>query len=333
MTAAALRPDLTISIVNTDNRRLLKDCLSSIPTGSEGLETEVFVVDNASTDGSGDMVAREFPGVHLLGNRERHGFAANHNQVLRQARGRHTLILNEDTVVRPGALLAMVGYMDHHPEVGMLGCQLLNPDGTPQTSCYCAFPSLLFSFLESSLLYAVLDRFFPNTRYPGRMTQPLDRCRETHEVAHLLGAAILIRRAALEEVGLLDEGFYIYREETDLCLRFRRRGHKIVYFPEAHIVHLGGESMGREPERATRIRLQSNLRYYRKHRGLLVAGLWWATSLAGCLLAIAWTTLAARLRPRGRQFYRALTARSLTALRLHFRLGVEGPAAVRKGCE
>ncbi|HIQ01631.1 MAG TPA: glycosyltransferase family 2 protein [Anaerolineales bacterium] len=253
--------DLTVSIINTNNRDLLRECLRSLFESTRSISLEVYVVDNACTDGSAEMVEREFPQVHLIRNPYRLRFCANHNQVLRQGTGRYLLILNEDTVIPPGAFDKLVAFMDAHPEAGAAGVTVLNPDGSLQYS-YARFPSL-----RSALILTLsLNRFLNGGHYPF-FPQPEDG--RPREVDWTNGACFLVRREAMEQVGLMDEAFLIYAEETDWCYRIRKAGWKVYYLPEVSICHYQGKATSQaRPRRRFRIN-RSALLFFRKHYGWL----------------------------------------------------------------
>ena len=255
--------DLTVSIVNTNNRSLLEPCLESILAHTQGISYEIYVVDNASTDGSAEMVRAKFPQAHLIQNDTRLGFTTNHNMVLRRSRGRYVLIFNEDTVVLPGALEHMVAFLDDHPEAGALGCKLLNPDGTVQRSCWRGFPSLLDALVEALYLW----RLVPNARLVRMVEIPVSEMDQVLEVDHVLGACMMVRSETVEQVGLLDESFFLFLEETDWCYRMKQEGWKIYYTPDAQIIHYGQQSVSRDPLHCLPMINQSYCRYYRKHYG------------------------------------------------------------------
>jgi GT2 family glycosyltransferase len=255
--------DLTVSIVNTNNRDLLQECLRSLFESTRRISLEVYVVDNACTDGSAEMVEQEFPQVHLIRNSRRLRFCANHNLALRQGTGRYLLILNEDTVISPGAFDDLVVFMDAHPEAGAAGVTVLNPDGTLQYT-HADFPTL-FSQL---MLVLSLNRFLRAGYFPfhplshGKGSQPI-------EAGWVYGACMLVRQEAMTEVGLLDEEFLIYAEETDWCYRIKRAGWKIYFVPGACIYHYKGQSTSQERARK-RFRInRSTLLFFRKHYGTL----------------------------------------------------------------
>jgi len=275
--------DLSIVIVNWNVRDLLRRCLRSILADLRtcklaDLQTcalanlQVIVVDNASTDSSVEMVQAEFPHVHVIANTKNRGFPAANNQGLAVARGRYVLLLNPDTEIVGDALAAMIAFADAHPDVGMIGPQLLNADGSVQSSRR-RFPTLATGFLESTWL----ERYAPRRlleRYEF-LDQPDD---VTQDVDWLYGAALMARREAIEQVGPMDEGFFMYSEELDWCRRFResstgssgRCGWRVVYLPAAQIVHHEGKS-SEQVVAARHIHFQtSKARYFRKYHGRVV---------------------------------------------------------------
>ncbi|HID63517.1 MAG TPA: glycosyltransferase family 2 protein [Anaerolineae bacterium] len=249
--------DLTVSIVNTNNRDLLRECLRTLFENTRHISMEVYVVDNACTDGSAEMVEREFPQVHLIRNASRLRFCTNHNQVLRRGTGRYLLILNEDTEITPGAFDDLVAFMDAHPDAGAAGVTVLNPDGTLQYS-YARFPSL-----QSCLALTLsINRFLNDGHYPF---VPLPEDDRPREVDWTNGACLLVRREAMDRAGLLDEEFLIYAEEIDWCYRIRRAGWKVYYLPGVSIYHYQGKATSQtRPRRRFRIN-RSALLFFRKH--------------------------------------------------------------------
>jgi N-acetylglucosaminyl-diphospho-decaprenol L-rhamnosyltransferase len=256
--------DLSIVIVNWNVRDLLRHCLHSIfhlPTSN--FQTEVIVVDSASSDGSVAMVEEEFSQVRLIANSENVGFTVGSNQGIAASRGRYVLLLNPDTEIVGDALATMVEYLDDQPQMGALGPQLLNPDGSIQPSRR-RFPTLATAFFEST----ILQQWFPHnrvTRHYYMADQPDD---EVQEVDWVTGACLLTRREAIENVGVLDEGFFMYSEELDWCRRAKERGWKVVYLPTARVIHHGGQS-SEQVKSFQHIQFQrSKIRYFRKHHGL-----------------------------------------------------------------
>jgi N-acetylglucosaminyl-diphospho-decaprenol L-rhamnosyltransferase len=258
--------DLSVVIVSWNVRDLLLRCLLSIqrPRPEFGLQT--IVVDNGSVDGSVGMVRAEFPDVCLIANTDNLGFPAANNQGIAVAEGRYIFLLNPDTEVVGGALATLVAYADAHPDVGVVGPQLLNPDGSVQSSRR-RFPTLATAFFESTWLQPLASRRLLARYYV--LDQPDDAVQDVDWVD---GAALMARREAIEQVGLLDEGFFMYSEELDWCRRFREAGWRVVYLPTARIVHHRGKS-SEQVVAARHIHFQSSkVHYFRKHHGAAAAG-------------------------------------------------------------
>ena len=257
--------DLSVVIVNWNVSDLLRRCLYSILNARYSVLIEVIVVDNASTDGSVEMVRAEFLGVHLIANADNRGFPAANNQGIAIARGRYVLLLNPDTELVGDALATMVTFADAHPDVGMVGPQLLYPDGSVQSSRR-RFPTLATAFFESTWLQPCAPRRLLE-RY-----EVLDRPDDAvQDVDWLYGAALMARREGVAQVGLMDEDFFMYSEELDWCRRFREAGWRVVYLPTAQIVHYEGKS-SEQAVAARHVHFQtSKVHYFRKHHGAAVA--------------------------------------------------------------
>jgi GT2 family glycosyltransferase len=254
--------DLSICIVNWNTEAVLRECLRSIYQQTKEISYEIFVVDNASKDGSVEMVRNLFPDVCLIVNQQNRGFAAANNQALRLAKGRYILFLNPDTVIHDGALEMMVQLMEKHPEAGAMGCKLLNGDGSVQHSIRQS-PSFNVALLESTILGRLP---FLRRRVKGFKMEGFSFDR-TEEVDAVCGAALLVRKDVLDEVGPMDEAYFMFIEELDLCQRIRVRGHKVYFTPEARITHLGGESRNQNPEGLMIAGLNSLFRYFNKFKG------------------------------------------------------------------
>jgi len=256
-------PDVSIIILSWNVRDLLQRCLSSLPLSDS--DVEVIVVDAASSDGSAEMVRTEFLGVKLVPRKENLGYTRGNNLGLRAAAGRYLLILNPDTEVVGDAIPQMLAYMDAHPRIGVLGPQLLNLDQTIQ-STRRRLPSLGNGFLESTWLQPLAPRRLLDRYYARDL--PDDAIAE---VDWVVGAALLVRREAYEQVGGFDEGFFMYSEEMDWCRRMKMAGWQVVHFPPARIVHHEARSSAQVPA-ATHIRFNtSKVRYFRKYHGSLAA--------------------------------------------------------------
>lgn len=254
-------PDLSVIIVNWNTRELLRQCLASIPCGLDAAHrADVWVVDNASHDGSAAMAAEHFPDAHLIANTDNAGFARANNQAIRRASGRYVLLLNSDTKVLPGALSALVAFMDARPEAGAAGCRLLNADGSKQRSAWMTYPtlgSIAAGAFWLGRLPLLKKRFLREEQTLNAATEPLP-------VKHLLGACLMVRRSLLAQVGLMDEGYFMYLEETDWCHRIEAAGGRIFFVPGAEIVHFGQQSSLLAPDKATADWCRSMCRFYRR---------------------------------------------------------------------
>jgi N-acetylglucosaminyl-diphospho-decaprenol L-rhamnosyltransferase len=239
---------LSVSIVNTNSRELLLACLDSL----QGTEAEIVVLDNASEDGSADAVRERFPDVRVLAQEFRAGFGANHNTVIRATTGRYVYVLNEDTTAGDWALDRIVAYLDAHPRVAVLGPRLVYPDGRLQDSAW-RFPTPLVSGLG---LLTV-----------GKLGVKQSRGDGARAVDWVMGAALVLRREALEQVGLFDEDFFLYSEEVDLQFRLRQAGWDVHYFPDATVVHHESQFSAEIPERRINEMWRSRHRYWHKHHG------------------------------------------------------------------
>jgi N-acetylglucosaminyl-diphospho-decaprenol L-rhamnosyltransferase len=258
-------PDLTISVISADNLELLLPCLRSVFKNTHTVALEVYVVDNASADGTADAVEAEFPQVRVIQNKTRLGFSTNNNLVLRQGCGRYLMLLNDDTLVLDGAFDGMIKFMDAQPEAGAVGSSYLNADFTYQQS-FSPFPNPWYEGLWSAV--DLLYRF--RKRPPDKPIQ----------VDCVSGACMMVRASAAGEVGFLDTDFDpIYCEETDWLYRIRKAGWLVYTLPDAKVVHYGGQTMKRIPLRRAELLQSHKALFFRKHYGR------WATwFFKGCLI-------------------------------------------------
>ncbi|HZR00463.1 MAG TPA: glycosyltransferase family 2 protein [Chloroflexota bacterium] len=256
------RPDLSVVVVSRDVRDLLAACLESLHQSDNGFVIETLVVDAASSDGSSAMVRKRFPAVRQLASRENLGFTRGNNWAIRLARGRHVMLLNPDTVVRPGALRALVTFLDAHPDVGVAAPKLVFPDGSVQSSRR-RFPRPVTGFVEST----VLERWLGRSRVVREYRLDDGPADAPQDVDWVVGAAMVVRREAFEQAGLLDERFFMYSEEVDLCRRVRAAGWRVVYVPDAVVVHHEGRSSEQNLVQRNLDFHESRFRYYRKHFG------------------------------------------------------------------
>ena len=261
-------PDISIIVTNYNTSDLLRACFASM---GERLGTpwlEVILVDNASADDSVAMTRAHFPAVKVLEQTRNEGFAHANNRGIREARGRYLLILNSDTEIVGDALEKMRDAMDAQTDIGALGARLLNTDGTVQLSCR-SFPSYRTALFHR---YSLMTRLFPRNRYSAEYLMTDWNHDETADVDWVSGACLMARRKTLDEVGLLDEGFFMYSEDVDWCYRMKQAGWRIVYFPQAEVRHHIGRSTRKVPYRMTYERHRSMWRFYRKHysRGIVL---------------------------------------------------------------
>ncbi len=259
--------DLGIVIVNYNTRDLLRRCLETV-FASEGVSFRLCVVDNASTDGSAAMVARDFPQVHLIANEVNLGYPAANNQGLRamgfergqRGEARYALLLNPDTELPPDALAKMTAFLDAHPEAGVAGPRLVRPDGSLDLACRRAFPSPEVSFYRLT----GLSRLFPRSRRFGRYNLTYLPEDETAEVDSVVGAYMQVRAAAIEQVGLLDESFFMYGEDLDWAFRIKAAGWKVYYYPEVTVLHVKRASSRRSGRAQVEFWRAMEI-FYRKH--------------------------------------------------------------------
>ncbi len=249
--------DVSVIIVNWNTRELLLNCLSSVFATAAGLEVEIFVVDNGSQDGSSEAVRKEFPGVTIIQNDRNRGFARANNQALAGGAGRYFLLLNSDAVLTEGALPGLVAFMDRTPQAGITACRYLDIDGGRQNS-FDNFPTLATELFNKTILKIL----FPS-RYPSKRRD----YREPIEVESVIGACMMVRAAAVGSVGLLDEDYFFFLEETDWCFRMRRAGWKVYHLPAISVFHLQGKSKEKSPVKAWIEYYRSLYLFFKKNRG------------------------------------------------------------------
>lgn len=279
--------DVSIIIVNWNTRDILRDCLQSIYRHADRETFEIIVADNASTDGSADTVAADFPNVRLIRNNRNLGFAAANNQGIAIARGRYVLLLNSDTVVLEGTITRSLAFADAHPQAGVVGCRTLCPDGTVQVNCY-QLPSLL----NLALSLSHLDELLPRSRFFGRRRMTWWNYDTPMPVQAVAGCFMLVRDQALQQVGPLAEDYFMYSEDTDWCWRFHRAGWQVLYTPEPQLIHLRAASSSKAE---TDMRLQerrSLLLFFDKKSGRLARRLANLMFVASALVQLAILALA-----------------------------------------
>jgi GT2 family glycosyltransferase len=271
-------PDASVVIVSFNTRDMLRECILTLQREADGVTYETIVIDNASRDGSADMVEAEFPEVRLIRSKINLGFGCANNRAFEIARGRYLVLLNSDAFLRPGALRLSIQHMDANPRAGLGGGRLVGRDDSWQPSARM-FPSPLNNLLMMSGLAAK----FPTSRLLGRMDRTWADPLAPAQVDWVPGAYSIIRRSVLDRIGFFDERFFFYCEEVDLCRRIKAAGSEVWYWPDIEVVHLGGESAKTvknqriSPSSQLELwRMRSGLLYFRKHHGAYGA---WSTML------------------------------------------------------
>jgi hypothetical protein len=258
--------DLSIIIVSWNIRDLLTNCLHSIDIGRGNLSLEVIVVDSGSGDGTPEMLVRDFPWITVISCQENVGFPKGNNIGLAEAHGKFLLLLNPDTEVQGDALTVMIRYLENHPKVGIVGPLLRNPDGSVQSSRR-RFPSVQTGIFESTWLQSWAPKSLMDDYYAVDL--PND---QLSEVDWLVGACLMARRKILQDVGPLDEAYFMYSEELDWCRRVKEAGWQIVFLPQAEVIH----HVGKSSEQAVTERhinyQRAKLRYFRKFHGRSASG-------------------------------------------------------------
>jgi GT2 family glycosyltransferase len=254
--------DISVVIVAWNAKYYLELCLQSLAEAPPRRSMEILVVDNASADGSADMVEAQFPGVKLMRSSENLGFAKGNNIAIRQCRGRYIALVNPDVIVFPGCLDALADFLDQNPKVGNVGPRVFNPDMSQQTTCR-RFPTLWNNFCSTTGLAAA----FKNSRlFAGEQMVYFAHDR-TMTVDILGGCFSMIRREAFEAVGLLDEGLFMYGDDVDWCRRCWKAGWEVVFFPGGRAIHGGGKITAPYPVRFAVAQQRSAFYYWSKHHG------------------------------------------------------------------
>ena len=256
--------DVSIIIVGWNGSDLVQSCLRSVYEQTKGVTFEVVYVDNASEERNVEMVTTEFPAVRVLRNEKNLGFTRGSNQGIEASEGRYVLLLNSDTIVLDNAIAKMVEFADAHPEAGVVGCKVFHPDGSLQRTCFM-YPSILNMCLSSTYLY----KFFRRSRFFGREMMTWWDFDDVRQVQAVCGCCSLVRREAIGQVGLMNEMYFFYGDESDWCYRFEKAGWKNMFMPHAKIIHYGGATTKRMPD-AFKLQLYgSHLTFMRLHRSKL----------------------------------------------------------------
>ncbi len=265
--------DVSIIVVAWNVRKFVYDCLKSVYDETKGIEFEVMYVDNASEDGTVEMVRAEFPEVRVIENSENMGFIKASNQGIEIAKGRYVLLLNSDTVILENAIVKAVKFADERPDTAVVGCKTFYPDGTLQRNCFRC-PAVVNMFLSATYL----NKLFPRSRFFGRERMGWWDLDEVREVEAVCGCFLLARREAINQVGVMDERYFVYGDDADWCHRFRKAGWKVMFTPEPQIIHYHGATT-KQMAREFRWQLVgSTLIFMRLHRSRV-------SFLASCFLS------------------------------------------------
>lgn len=253
--------DLSIVIVNYNTKQLTIDAIQSVLRSKTSYSYEILLVDNNSNDGSVDAFRQVIPQISVIENKENVGFAKANNQAIKIAQGRYILLLNSDTIVQEETLQAMLDFMEDHPKVGASGCKVVLPDGSLDKACRRGFPTPAASFYH----FSGLAKLFPdNPRFNKYQLGHLDPDKD-YPVDCLVGAFMLLRREVIDQVGLLDETFFMYGEDIDWCYRIKEAGWEIHYYPYTSIIHYKGASSRRKPLKIIYEFHRAMILFHRKH--------------------------------------------------------------------
>jgi GT2 family glycosyltransferase len=291
---------LSIVIVSWNTKDLLESCLQSLYETPFSGKHEIWMVDNASNDDSVSMVKEMFPEVHVIENQHNVGFAHGNNQAIRRSSGKYVMLLNPDTEVKPGALDRLVRFLEECPEAGGAGAKLISPNGGLQYSCH---PDLTLTRELWRLFH--LDKLHTYGTYNMQqwdMTVP-------REVDVLQGAALVLRNEALKEVGLLDEDYFMYTEEVDLCFRLRKAGWSLHWIPDAEVIHHGGQSTKLVAEKMFLTLYESRLKFFRKHYGPPAARGYKLVLTAAAITRVGLSPLSLIINPANRDRNKELAGR------------------------
>lgn len=300
---------ISVVIVSWNAKSYLLQCLESVLRQVPPDQLEVIVVDNASSDGSPDAVRDNYPSVNLICNSGNDGFAKGNNIGISRSTGDYLFLINSDVVVSEGCFEKLIQHMDEHPQVGMLGPKIFGADGKIQRNCM-AYPSL-WNMLCRAL---ALDALFPRSRLFGGHFLTFWNFEDTRQVDVINGCFWVLRRSAMEEVGLLDERFFMYGEDVDWCRRFTHKGWRLVYFAEADALHYGGASSSNAPIKFDIERQRADYQYWTKHHSWIEAHAFLFISLLQHTLRIGAELIAYPLR-RTRDVSRYKIKRGLASIK------------------
>lgn len=306
---------LSIIIVNWNTRDITRNCLSSVREKVCGIDYETIVVDNASSDGSAEMIRAEFPEVRLIANEENLGFGRANNQAMRVARGRLFLLLNSDTLIIDDSVERLVSFIERDSTIGIAGCKLLFEDQTLQSSC-SRFPSIRLALLEGLMFYKLLPRRTQGELLLGGYW-PHDHARD---VDCVWGAAMIVRREVFDETGGFDERIFMYGEDLEWCMRVRDFGWRITFTPDCKIIHLNHKSAEKKYG-DERIDLCHKRMYeiYRSRSGRVAMGVLLLIGAAGSLIRVCYFGLRSLIKSSAQSYFSAQASFYNRSLKYHIR--------------
>jgi GT2 family glycosyltransferase len=253
--------DLSIIIVNYNVKEFLQNLLNSISKASSNISREIIIVDNASDDGSVEMIREKFTSAQLISNKKNLGFGKANNQALEIAKGKYILLINPDTVVSEDTFEKLISFFKDNQDAGLAGCKILNPDGSLQLACRRSFPGPWTSFCKVT----GLSNLFPNSKIFARYNLTYLNENQTYEVDAISGSFMMMRKEVYDKVGGFDEEFFMYGEDLDLCYRIQKAGYKVFYFPDTQIIHYKGESTKRSSFDETNLFYSAMHLFVKKH--------------------------------------------------------------------
>ena len=253
--------DISIIIINYNVKEFLLNLLASIGKSVKNISTEIIIVDNASDDGSVEILREKFPNIKLIANKENVGFGVANNQALESAKGKYFLLINPDAIVKEDTLKKMLEFFDKTPQVGIAGCKVLNPDGSLKFACRRSFPGPWTSFTK----IMGLSKLFPKSRLFARYNLTYLDENQTYEVDAISGAFMMMRKEVYEQIGGFDKQFFMYGEDLDWCWRCKESGYKVWYYPKTTIVHYKGESSRKTPFKMLKAFHDAMWIFYKKH--------------------------------------------------------------------
>lgn len=301
--------DLSIIIVSWNAKNFLDECLQSIYRNAPQHTFETIVVDNASNDGAPDLVVNKYPQAILIRNLENLGFAKANNIGIARSTGKYACLINSDATVLDDCLDRMCLYMDEHSDIAVLGPKVLNPDGSLQPNCR-EFPT----FWKNMCRTLAIDKLFPTSKMFGGYYMMNWSHDTTQEVDYLSGCFMMIRRSAIDQVGLFDENFFFYAEDKDWCKRFWKAGWKVVYFPEAHATHYLAGSSDKDPVKLYIQQTRANLQYYAKHHSRTAKLMFIITNIVHQVIRISGSGLLYLIKPSRRRITLQKIKRSAACL-------------------